>query len=321
VGSIGLVASAIAGVEKLALVGIAIGSGFGAAWIIFTLLRWKRNKCVVRGKAIGWIVAALLIPTFLGASGAVFYSSTPEPKSQQSENKTAVQTHPEQLPSVSVQSGEGHPAFKIARQSPRGDEIIAIVVSEKTSDEDVVKLLWYFRSMVAEHRWKDLGIDPPHVLPSGVTTGMFVVYKGAKCAQEMNPDLEVKDLPCGRPADHDSGFYQWGIPTDPTNDEAALTRGEDEQRVFASADDHWKISDQVNRALLQHISDAELLQRADTLLAESTVSRISEDDAAMYLNEYDHRHPNNENAHAKKTAERLVAVRQTRELAKKENGD
>jgi len=155
-------------------------------------------------------------------------------------------------------------------------------------------------------------------LPSGVTTGMFVVYKGAKCAQEVNPHLEVKDLPCGRPADHDSGFYQWGIPTDPTNDEAALSRDGDDHRVFASADDHWRISDQVNRALLENVSDAELLKRADTLLAESTVSRISEDGAAMYLNEYDHRYPNNENAHAKKTAERLVAVRQTRELAEKD---
>ena len=147
------------------------------------------------------------------------------------------------LPSAIVQSGVGHPQFTIANQSPKGDEIIAVVISEKTSDADVIKLLWYFRSMVAERRWKDLGIYPPRVLPSGATTGMFMVYKGAKCAQETDFEkYRDKEPPCGS-GDHGAGFYQWGIPSDPTNDEAALTKGEDEQRVFASVDDHWKTSD------------------------------------------------------------------------------
>jgi hypothetical protein len=168
----------------------------------------------------------------------------PEPKSPQSANKTEAQVPPERLPSVSVQSGVGHPAFKIADQSPKGDEIIAVVVPEKTSDEEIIKLLWYFRSMVAEHRWKDLGIYPPRVLPSGVTTGMFVIYKGEKCAQENDFEKNRdKEPPCGS-GDHGAGFYQWGIPTDPTNDEAALTKDGHEQWVFASVDDHWKVSDQ-----------------------------------------------------------------------------
>ena len=154
------------------------------------------------------------------------------------------------LPPVRVQSGAGHPEFKVEYQPLQGDSgVIAAVVPDKTSDEGVIKLLWFFRSMVADQRWKDLGIYPPHVLPSGKTTGLITIYKGSKCVSERRADISADDMPCGG-GDHNSGFYQWGIPTDPTNDEAVLVSASgEEKRVFASADDHWKISDEVKSSL------------------------------------------------------------------------
>ena len=188
-------------------------------------------------------IAILLFAVAVLASGC---SSTPQSSNASS---PSAEKRPE-LPPVSVQSGAGHPAFKVVDQSPKGDEIIAVVVPKRTSDGDIVKLLWYFRSTVAAHRWNELGIYPPRILPSGVTTGMIAVYTGEneKCAQENDFEkYRDKEQPCGS-GDHAAGFYQWGIPTDPTNDEAVLNKDGHEQRVFASADDHWKISDEPTSA-------------------------------------------------------------------------
>jgi hypothetical protein len=49
-------------------VGIAIGFAVGAAYIIFNLWKWQQNKEAVRGAAIGWAVAGLLLLLCVGYS-------------------------------------------------------------------------------------------------------------------------------------------------------------------------------------------------------------------------------------------------------------
>src|ERR1017187_3572508 len=123
----------------------------------------------MRGRSLSLLSPLFAVAVLAAVSLASGCSSAPQSSNASS---PSAERHPE-LPPASVQSGEGHPAFKVVDQSPKGDEIIAVVVPKRTNDEDVVKLLWYFRSMVAEHRWKELGIYPPRILPSGVTTGMI----------------------------------------------------------------------------------------------------------------------------------------------------
>ena len=133
------------------------------------------------------------------------------------------------------------------------DGPLSVVVPPKTTDADVVKLLWYFRSPVAERRWRDLGISKPHLL-SPEPSGMAVVFKGSKCAMELS--LERPELrPCGW-GDHSSGYYQWGIVGFPNGDEGVLADwdGSDpltqkDKSVFASARHHWQITNEVRSRL------------------------------------------------------------------------
>ncbi len=55
---------------------------------------------------------------------------------------------------------------------------------------------------------------------------------------------------------------------------------------------------------LEKLSDEDLLNRADSLLAGATTSQISQEhegEAALYLSEFNRRHPNGDNKHAKRT--------------------
>jgi hypothetical protein len=174
------------------------------------------------------------------------------------EKAVSAPPEPFNLPSVDAQAGVGHPTFKIAAP-PQYSEggIESVVVPPNTKDADIVRLLWYFRSLAAERRWRDLGISTPILRPSsGEPYGMVAVYKGPKCATELDP--EPTNLgPCGS-GSHSSGFYQWGIVGFSHGDEGVLVDwdGSDpltrtEKTVFASAKDHWEMTDEVRSRLKQ----------------------------------------------------------------------
>ncbi len=48
---------------------VAVGWGMGAAYIITSLHKWKKEGEVVRGAAVGWVVAICLLAFCLAASG------------------------------------------------------------------------------------------------------------------------------------------------------------------------------------------------------------------------------------------------------------
>jgi hypothetical protein len=62
--------------------------------------------------------------------------------------------------------------------------------------------------------------------------------------------------------------------------------------------------------------DADLLNHADSLLAGATLDEVSEEheaEAALYLSEFNRRHPNSNNVHAKEIGERMVSLRRKRD--------
>jgi len=64
------------------------------------------------------------------------------------------------------------------------------------------------------------------------------------------------------------------------------------------------------------MSDADLLNHADSLLAGATINRVSEEhqgEAALCLSEFNRRHPNSNNGHAKKIGEQIASLRRARD--------
>lgn len=73
-------------------------------------------------------------------------------------------------------------------------------------------------------------------------------------------------------------------------------------------------------AQMARLSDTSLLSRADRLLAGKNAREIpleAEDQAAMYVREFDRRHPDSSDKHLKRTGERLASVTLARNLAER----
>ncbi len=102
------------------------------------------------------------------------------------------------------------------------DNEATYVVPGNTNDEELKSLLWLFREKVRAGKFKDIGITKPTAKHWGgldYKSGMLVIYRGEKCANEGWISLKAAEsgkLPCGR-GDHDDAYYQWGIPN-PTKD-------------------------------------------------------------------------------------------------------
>ena len=125
------------------------------------------------------------------------------------------------------------------------DQQTAYVVPENTSDAQLKSLLWFFRSKVRAGDFKGIGITQPTTKQwgqYGYTSGMLVVYRGAKCASEgyvSDAELDKSKLgPCGY-GDHAAAYYQWGLDADPYKDAAAtMAKSGDYIPVF-DYEDNW----------------------------------------------------------------------------------
>lgn len=134
-----------------------------------------------------------------------------------------------EVPATTTPQGLGNPAsqtpppkfhvFKFKTDVPT-----SYVVPVKTSDEELKSLLWLFRQSVRAGDFKKIGITQPTATrwgKLGYTSGMLVVFRGEKCANEdYISDAQIangKLGPCGY-GDHDDGIYQWGINGDPVKD-------------------------------------------------------------------------------------------------------
>jgi hypothetical protein len=144
------------------------------------------------------------------------------------------------------------PRFRIYRS--KLDEITSVVVSPKTTDEQLKSLLWLFREKVRSHRFKDLGITQPTETRSGkkgYSAGMIAVFRGEKCANEGFSDSPAPG-PCGY-GDHDSAVYQWGLLVDgvfdPDADSGGIFSADRAAKAIFSYKDHWRLPADVQAEL------------------------------------------------------------------------
>jgi hypothetical protein len=129
------------------------------------------------------------------------------------------------------------PSFRVFRQEPGLP--VSIVVAPEASDEQIRSLLWFFRSKVRAGDFKTIGITQATAKQwgqYGYTSGMLVVYRGTRCANEgyiSDTELERDKLgPCGY-GEHDDASYQWGLDSDPYKDEAEIiAKNGDVSQVF-----------------------------------------------------------------------------------------
>lgn len=143
-----------------------------------------------------------------------------------------------------VPSGVPPPKFRLFKF--KVDEPTTYVVPVETTDDQLRSLLWFFRQKVRGGEFKDIGITQPTSKQWGAygyNSGMLVVYRGTKCANEGYISLiqaEKGNLgPCGY-GEHDAAYYQWGIQADPSKDEAGIkTTNGDTQTVFDFSD-NWQ---------------------------------------------------------------------------------
>jgi len=152
-------------------------------------------------------------------------------------NKSAAPESPAEL------SIKDHPAFKLYSQ--KVDKPTAVVVPENTTDEQLTKLLWYFRAQVRSKKFAQLGLTKPTDTrwgKSGFGAGMLVVFRGAKCAKEN--DIDSGAGPCGY-GSHDSAEYQWGVDNDPAKDYGSIFAIDGDVKHVFDSSDGWRPADQI----------------------------------------------------------------------------
>jgi hypothetical protein len=163
------------------------------------------------------------------------------------------------LAQVSSGSPVGVPAFHLFKLKPDGP--ITFVVSKATTDEELKGLLWFFRTSVRTGKFKDIGITQPTARQYGqlgYMSGMLLVYKGEKCANEeyiSTSELEKGHLgPCGY-GEHDDAYYQWGIDGDPLKDGAGMTAVNGNFIAVFDYTDDWHPSSEVLRDFDENVKE------------------------------------------------------------------
>jgi len=145
------------------------------------------------------------------------------------------------------------PAPKFRVFKAKTDEPTTIVVAVNTSDDQLKSLLWLFREKVRSHQFKDLGLTSKAW--DGVNSGMLVVYRGEKCANEEYSDSS----PCGN-GEHDDAYYQWGLEGDPNKDAACIRHKDAGDAFVFDYKDGWQLSSDL-KARLESKEQADQSQR------------------------------------------------------------
>lgn len=142
---------------------------------------------------------------------------------------------------VSSGSTVAVPAFHLFKF--KSDAPITFVVPKTTTDEQLKSLLWLFRQKVRSGRFGEIGISKPTAKQwneLGYKSGMLLVYKGEKCANETYVDPSGHDVgPCGY-GEHDDAYYQWGIDADPNKDSAGIRDKNGDQNLIFDYKDNWQ---------------------------------------------------------------------------------
>jgi hypothetical protein len=127
----------------------------------------------------------------------------------------------------------------------KADVPTSYVVPVNTTDEELKSLLWLFRQSVRTDNFKRIGITQPtskQFGQLGYTSGMLVIFRGEKCANEdyiSDADIDRGRLgPCGY-GEHDDAYYQWGIDADRNKDDAGIRDENGNSIPVFDYEDNW----------------------------------------------------------------------------------
>lgn len=197
---------------------------------------WAGRMGFWMGRHPVWSVVLVLF--FIGSLGnAVRQQQSDSNKPQAPTSISVPQVQDVNLPKI--------PPPKVRVFKFKTDVPTTYVVPVDTTDEQLKSLVWLFRQKVRAGKFKDIGITQPTAKQFGqlgYTSGMLVVFRGEKCANEdCISDAQIaagKLGPCGY-GEHDDGGYQWGIDGDPLKDSGTIrARNGDLVEVF-NYKDNW----------------------------------------------------------------------------------
>jgi len=216
-------------VSRIAL-SVGVGMAIGATYIMVSLSIWKKNGNPVKGKAIGWIVAVLLLMASLG--GLTSIGGDIHDTAGADNSSASLPLSPRIVrPSIP------RPKFRVYKSSDETPSQTSVVVPSNTTDEQLKSLLWFFREHVRAHDFKPIGIAEHRI-------GLLAVYRGEKCANE--PFLESAG-PCGY-GEHEDADYQWGIEGDYDKDYGSIRRDGNDVSLF-DYHDGWQLPPEIQARL------------------------------------------------------------------------
>jgi hypothetical protein len=195
-----------------------------------------------------WLVAGAILVTII--AGIISKSSSDKSTSTEQSSASSASLQPQ-----IIRSNVPPPKFHIYKF--RLDEPTSIVVPVNTTDEQLKSLLWFFREKVRSCQFKDIGLMQATAKQwgnKGYLSGILVVYRGEKCANEEY----VSKGPCGY-GEHDDAAYQWGIEADPNKDSGSISMNGNDTTVF-DYKDGWQIAPEI-QAQLDEQAKSEQAQR------------------------------------------------------------
>jgi hypothetical protein len=131
----------------------------------------------------------------------------------------------------------------------------AYIVAVGTTDDELKNLLWFFRNEVRTGRFGDIGITGGQ----NNSSGMLLVYRGAKCANEQF--LSIAQLEKGNhgacgDGEHDDAYYQWGINGDPLKDSGGIIAKDGDSTEIFNYEDNWHPSSEVSQVVLDKAKES-----------------------------------------------------------------
>ena len=131
---------------------------------------------------------------------------------------------PSEIGKAAQPSGEDHPivtapAFRVVHQA---GTIVTLIIPEKTTDDQIVNLLWFLRDRAISSTLDSAGISQ-RLVDRRDPMVWFQIYRGTKCASENYS----KHRPCGQ-AEHEAAWFGYGSVSNRNSNAGEIFHGPNE---------------------------------------------------------------------------------------------
>jgi hypothetical protein len=219
--------------------------------ILFFYFKEIRFPAPYKLGAMGGLVAATLILQLLYVHNVPTLNS-----GNKTQPATAV---PDRQAQGVILTSVPPPKFRVFKF--KTDEPTTYVVPVSTTDKQLKSLLWLFRQKVRTGQFREIGITQPTAKQwgqLGYTSGILVVFRGEKCANEnyiSDAQIAKGNLgPCGY-GEHDDAYYQWGVDADPNKDDAGIRDKNGNFISVFSYKDNWHSPSEQTQVVDQKVKE------------------------------------------------------------------